>query len=308
MCKTISQYLATDDTFDFTINPAINGITEFSITTTGGTGCYEILNVPPGDYTITELPLGGWTGVPPNPQVATVVADQTTTVTFVNQYNCMFTKGVSLRYRNMSRTVTGPQEIFMGAGDIGSIPANSVRTHYTWNVSTTTLKNYPFEFRFDPTAPNKLTQGISGGIGATASFYPSVPPLTDGSGNFTYCTNGTCTTTQTVNMANMNMFEVIVSNRGNPPAGTVVSLCDLVLTTNAGTYPVLNNGATCFAPNVNQQIIVQYAWPADGSNPFQGFTFTGTIQLRGVPGSDEFSKVEIGIGDCPDASTLVQLI
>lgn len=294
ICKEISQYFNNDAEFTITIDPPANGVSQITFITVGGTTCFEISNVTPGNYTVTEIVPTDWKVISANPQNAAVTLGSTTIVTFINEFDCDFTKGVGVRYKNLAN-LSGGGEIYLGVGDLGQA-LNRTENEYVWGTSATELKTYPFTFTFNPASPNKLTQSLSGGTsGLVTSQYPAVPPLTDGVGDFTYLPGPV-----TANMAQLDMFELIISNRGNPPAGTVVNLCDLQLTTSQGSYPVLNNGAACFSPALGQQIIVKYPWPNDGSTPFAGFTFTGNIQTQGIPGSNENSKVEIQIGKCAD--------
>lgn len=72
-----------DRDFYFQIQPAINGITDFHITTTDGTGTWSMQNVPVNTYTITEIVPEGY-AVTANPQTMPVIAGSSETLTFLN--------------------------------------------------------------------------------------------------------------------------------------------------------------------------------------------------------------------------------
>lgn len=201
--------------------------------------------------------------------------------------DCNFLKGVALRYRNFDSD--GGSEIFLGKGDIG-IGTNRNEENYNWLTQPTTITSYPLKFTYNPIV-NQLEEIIK------PLTFPTPPPLTNPNGDFTY---NLLVGTRTINMKDLDMFEIIVSNRQNDPPGSpdnIVTLHNLTLTTSVGVYNITNNGQP-FMPVWKSQIIRKYLWPNDGSNPYQGFTFEGVFDIQGRFTSSEASKVEIQIGKC----------
>jgi hypothetical protein len=85
----IIQKLArgADDTFLYNITPPAGGITNTSITTVGETGSVTILNVIPGNYTVTEIVPINWTPVGPTMIVGIVPPNGSSIVTFINEFS-----------------------------------------------------------------------------------------------------------------------------------------------------------------------------------------------------------------------------
>lgn len=85
LIQKITSNQAFDTTFNFVISPLAGGISQFSIfLNAASTGSFMIMNVLPGDYTITELGTTGWEVSSPNPQTISVVVNQMTSVIFSN--------------------------------------------------------------------------------------------------------------------------------------------------------------------------------------------------------------------------------